>query len=73
MKADTIKTLRDRQPVTFFKKIDGYAQKIFIRFRLNKEEKFICWQMFYSLDRKNWNEQNRYMSLKDINVFISKH
>lgn len=63
---DIIKKLRDKQPVTLFRNVTGYKQKVFIRFQLNRKEKFICWQRFYSLDRRSWTEQNSYLSLKDV-------
>lgn len=40
--------------------------KVFVHFQLNKHEKFICWQIFTSLDRRNWVNQNNYLRLKDV-------
>lgn len=59
--------LRNKESITTFGKCRSKeGKKMFTLYQLNKEEKFICWQRFESLDRRNWVKQNDYLSLKDV-------
>ena len=59
---------RNRETIKMFDR----NTKIFTTFQLNKKEKFICWERFISVDKINWVEQNRYLSLKQCLQIISK-
>jgi hypothetical protein len=63
-----IAKLRNRQVLNLFSK----KNKMFIKIQLNKKENFICWQMFYSLDKRNWVKQNEFLSLKDCKTIFNK-
>jgi len=61
--------LRNRQPLRLYDRVN----KIFVQIQLNKKEtKFVCWQRFHSLDKRNWVEQNSYLSLKDVDSILKK-
>lgn len=69
MKIETLKTLRDRQPLKLFDK----ANKMFVRIHFNKnEKKFVCWERWVSKDKINWVNWNLYLSLKDVNNILKK-
>jgi hypothetical protein len=59
---DTVKTLRNKENITYFDK----ERKEFILITYNKDEEFVCWKKFVSKDRRNWVNHNLYMSLKDV-------
>jgi len=63
---EAIKNLRNRQAVTLFDR----KNKTFTRLQINKKEHFICFQRFESKDRRNWFEQNSYLSLKDCKQIL---
>ncbi len=66
MKPETVKTLRQGEPIRFFNRVT----KTFIHFQLNRNEKRICWERYASLDKRNWVKQASHYSLKDINNFV---
>lgn len=63
-----IKKLRDRQNLRMFSR----KEKIFVHIQLNKKENFICWQRFVSKDKRNWQEWNSALSLKDCWQILKK-
>ena len=67
MKATQLSKLRNRQSICLYDK----ANKIFVLIQFNKTEKdFVCWQRFHSLDKRNWVNQNHYLSLKDVDQIL---
>jgi len=63
---ETLNKLRHRQRVTVF----DHKAKLFTSIEINKKEHFICFQRFESKDRRNWFEQNSYLSLKDCKQIL---
>lgn len=59
---ETVKRLRDGLSVRLWDR----QNKLFVHFQLNKKESFICWQRFHSKDKRNWVEQNSYLTLRDV-------
>lgn len=57
-----VEKLRGRQTVTIF---DG-QDRTFYRFRLNPNEKSVCWIQEASLDRNNWVNQYPFCSLRGV-------
>ena len=69
IKPDTIKTLRDRQPLKLY---DAHT-RMFVTIQLNKKEKaFVCWERWVSSDRKNWVCHNEFLSLKDVRQILNE-
>jgi len=68
MKAAHLLPLRNGQPLDLF----DSTNKLFVKFQLNRAEKFICWKRYVSKDRRNWICWNEFLSLKDIDSFIKE-
>jgi len=58
----TVKALRDKKPLKLF----DSETKYFHHLQLNKYADKICWQHFVSTNKKNWQEWNSYLSIKDV-------
>lgn len=68
MTTEQLKKLRIKEPLRLF----DTANKMFVTIQFNKKEtKFVCWQRFHSLDRRNWVKQNDYLSLKDVDQILN--
>lgn len=67
MKLETLKKLRNKEPL----KIYNSKLKVFHQFQLNKEAKHVCWKHYVSKDRKNWININLFLSLKDIDSYLT--
>ena len=61
-------TLRNSKDLILFDRIE----KMFVGFKLNTNEKMICWKRLVSKDRRNWVCWNEYLSLKDVNNIINE-
>lgn len=57
-----IRDLRNRITKTFWDE----KEKMFVRFRINREEKRICWIRQVSIDRKRWIDWNSYLTLREV-------
>ncbi len=68
MKPETIKVLRQGEPIRFFDRMT----KTYIQFQLNRNEKYIFWERYASLDKRTWLKQASYYSLKDIKYFSKR-
>lgn len=60
--------LRNGNDLILFDRIE----KMFVGFKLNKNEKMICWKRMVSKDRRNWVCWNEFLSLKDVNNIINE-
>lgn len=63
-----IRKLRNREAINQF----NPATKVFTKIQLNRKAGFICWQRFVSLDRRNWIEQQSYLSIKGVIQLIQQ-
>lgn len=68
MKATHLLPLRNGQPLNLFDTVD----KLFVKFQLNKAEKFVCWKRYVSKDRRNWVCWNEFLSLSDVDRAINR-
>ena len=60
--------LRNGKDLILFDRIE----KMFVGFKLNTNEKMICWKRMVSKDRRNWVCWNEYLSLKDVDGIINE-
>jgi hypothetical protein len=60
--------LRNGKNLIFFDRIE----RIFVGFKLNTNEKHICWKRLVSKDKRNWVVWNEYLSLKDVDAIITE-
>jgi hypothetical protein len=60
--------LRNRMTKTFW----DSQEKMFVRFRINREEKRICWMRQVSIDRRRWIDWNCYLKLSEVITCIEK-
>ena len=56
---ETIKTLRNREPLRMFNR----KTKEFSHIQYKGKG---CWERYVSWSRRNWRKQNTYLSLKDV-------
>ena len=63
-----IKTLRDGESLNLFDR----STKYFVKIQLNRKEKFVCWERWVSLDRRNWINHNMYLRLKDVMQILTE-
>ena len=68
MTTQNLSTLRNGENLILFDRIE----KMFVGFKLNTNEKMICWKRFVSRDRRNWICWNEYLSLKDVDGIINE-
>ena len=60
--------LRNGKNLIFFDRIE----RMFVGFKLNKNEKNICWKRLVSKDQRNWISWNEFLSLKDVDSIITE-
>ena len=60
--------LRNGKDLILFDRIE----QIYVGFKLNTNEKMICWKRMVSKDRRNWVCWNEYLSLKDVDGIINE-
>ena len=60
--------LRNGNDLILFDRIE----KMYVGFKLNTNEKMICWKRLVSKDRRNWIVWNEYLSLKDVDGIINE-
>jgi hypothetical protein len=70
MNKEILTKLRNRQPVTFYKKYNGV--KRFFRIQFNREFNGIAWQRWLSADRRQWIKLNECLSLHDIDKWLNE-
>ncbi len=68
MTPQNLARLRNRYDLILFDRVE----KLYVGFKLNANEKMICWKRMVSKDRKNWVCWNEYLSLKDVNGIINE-
>jgi hypothetical protein len=61
-------SLRNGKDLILFDRIE----KMFVGFKLNSNEKMICWKRLVSKDKHNWIVWNEYLSLKDVDAIITE-
>lgn len=59
--------LRNGKDLILFDRIE----KLYVGFKLNANEKMICWKRLVSKDKRNWIVWNEYLSLKDVDGIIN--
>jgi hypothetical protein len=59
--------LRSGKDLILFDKIE----KLYVGFKLNTNEKMVCWKRLISEDKRNWVCWNEYLSLKDVDGIIN--
>ena len=60
--------LRNGKDLILFDRVE----KLYVGFKLNANEKMICWKRLVSKDRRNWIVWNEYLSLKDVDGIINE-
>ena len=60
--------LRNGKDLILFDRIE----KMFVGFKLNTNEKMICWKRLVSKDKNNWIVWNEYLSLKEVDAIITE-
>ena len=60
--------LRNGNDLILFDRIE----KMYVGFKLNTNEKMICWKRIVSKDHRNWVCWNEYLSLKDVDGIINE-
>ena len=68
MTIDNLNLLRNGKDLILFDRIE----KLYFGFKLNTNEKLICWKRLVSKDRKNWIVWNEYLSLNDVDGIINE-
>ncbi len=68
MTTQNLSTLRNGENLILFDRIE----KMFVGFKLNTNEKMICWKRMVSKDHRNWICWNEYLSLKDVDGIINE-
>ena len=61
-------TLRNGKDLILFDRIE----KMFVGFKINTNEKMVCWKRLVSKDKRNWIVWNEYISLKDVDGIINE-
>lgn len=68
MHTERLIKLRNRQPIKLWDSLN----KKFVHLQLNKTDERICWERWESKDKFNWVNQNKYLSLKDVQRVLSQ-
>lgn len=55
-----------------FKRVLLFDGSKFIRFRVNPSERRLYWIREFSLDKRNWVIQDKYLRLKDVLSLVTK-
>ena len=68
MTPQNLLTLRNSKDLILFDRIE----KLHVGFKLNTNERMICWKRLVSKDRRNWVCWNEYLSLKDVDGIVNE-
>ena len=68
MTAQNLTILRSGKEIILFDRVE----RMYIGFKLNSNEKYICWKRLVSKDKRNWIVWNEYLSLKEVNAIINE-
>ena len=68
MTAQNLTILRSGKDLILFDRVEGF----FVGFKLNSNEKNICWKRLVSKDKRNWIVWNEYLTLKEVNAIINE-
>ena len=68
MTAQNLTILRSGKDLILFDRVE----RMYIGFKLNSNEKNICWKRLVSKDKRNWIVWNEYLSLKEVNAIINE-
>ena len=60
--------LRNGNDLILFDRIE----QMYVGFKLNTNEKMVCWKRLVSKDKRNWVCWNEYLSLNDVDGIINK-
>ena len=68
MTTQNLNKLRNGKDLILFDR----TEKMFVGFKLNSNEKIICWKRLVSKDKRNWIVWNEYLSLKEVDAIITE-
>jgi hypothetical protein len=68
MTAQNLIRLRNGKDLILFDRIE----RMYVGFKLNSNEKMICWKRLVSKDKRNWIVWNEYLSLKEVDAIITE-